>query len=296
MVVPLVAAAAAGGGGAAAGGAAAAGGGAAAGGASAGAAGASVEGASAGAGAAGGAGSSSVSGGSQGASASRSLGSGNYRTIREIYRAKQESDKYRSYFDDSDDQEDEGEGQGQQGGVSGGVPAALNAVGAGGAADVAKDFQKGAMMGGATGGAIMVAYSFLKEVNWMIDWMIGVPLLLAILKDVVDWMGLAILPGINDLIVWCISILTTLVMIFLGASGARTKVKVANSLVKKAITIIGGTICEELPGIDFLPIMTLTVLVAYILVLLDRKQEKAAQRLSTEGQGVEEGMQEGEES
>jgi hypothetical protein len=52
-----------------------------------------------------------------------------------------------------------------------------------------------------------------------------------------------------------------------GSSGKRNGVK---SIVKKAIPLISGGILDSIPGLDFLPIETVTVGVIYYMTLAER--------------------------
>lgn len=99
-----------------------------------------------------------------------------------------------------------------------------------------------------------------------------IALMMAILKDLLDFAGIGSLPAIGYVVTICVSSVIG-IMVFIAGSGNKKRNK-AKSLIKKLVTLGGGTIVESLLfGLNFLPIETLTVIVLYRIV----KKEKAAE-------------------
>lgn len=99
-----------------------------------------------------------------------------------------------------------------------------------------------------------------------------IALMAAILKDLLDYVGIGSLPAIGYVVTICVSFVIG-IMIFIAGSGNKKRNR-AKSLIKKLVTLGGGTIVESLLfGLNFLPIETLTVIVLYRIV----KKEKAAE-------------------
>lgn len=94
----------------------------------------------------------------------------------------------------------------------------------------------------------------------------------AFLKDLLDWVGIGSLPAIGTVITFCVSITIGFIFLMAGASGKRT---VAKSTMRWLLTLVAGTGVEAfLFGLNFFPIETFTVLIAYIFVLQERRGEK----------------------
>lgn len=113
--------------------------------------------------------------------------------------------------------------------------------------------------------------SLLKQIDMFNDMPYFSALGAALIKDISDFIGIGSLPGIGTVITICCSIFIGMMM-FLG--GAGEKRKIAKGWIKKFLTLVGGTIVEILPGIDFLPVETMTAGLVYIWVLSDRKSSR----------------------
>ena len=111
-------------------------------------------------------------------------------------------------------------------------------------------------------------FSLLKHIHFSVDWLLYAALTAAVLKDILDWIGFS-LPGINEVMNFCVGITIAFALLLMGSSGKRSMVK---KQVKKWLVLLGGVGCEEFFGLNFLPIETITVLVCYYLVLIDRKE------------------------
>jgi len=102
------------------------------------------------------------------------------------------------------------------------------------------------------------------------DLLFVLPLMIAILKDLLDLVGIGSLPAIGTVITFMASILIGLFMLMLGGGGGKRKVAKA---IVRYLVLIGGTATEGfLFGLNFMPIETLTVIIVYWLILKERKE------------------------
>jgi len=109
------------------------------------------------------------------------------------------------------------------------------------------------------------------------DWMYGLALFAAVLKDLVD---LIEATGIGYIVVviatLCCSIFIAMMMLlgnFSNGAGRRQQ-----KIIRSWLILLGGTTIELLFGINFLPVETLTVLIVYALLLAARKQAQTQQK------------------
>lgn len=110
-----------------------------------------------------------------------------------------------------------------------------------------------------------------RYLNPFMDWLYGIALALAILKDILDFTGLGSLPLIGTVITLMVSLFIFMVM-FLTGSGAKRK-------MARYSILMGGTLVEFIFGIDFLPIETLIVILVFRITLQERQRaaiEKSA--------------------
>ncbi|KKP70873.1 MAG: hypothetical protein UR69_C0002G0040 [Candidatus Moranbacteria bacterium GW2011_GWE2_35_2-] len=108
---------------------------------------------------------------------------------------------------------------------------------------------------------------------WRVAMLIA--LIVAMLKDLLDFAGIGSLPAIGYIVTICISFVIGL-MVFIAGSGNKKRNRV-KSLTKKLVTLGGGTVVESLLfGLNFLPIETVTVIVLYRII---RKEKIAEMRL-----------------
>lgn len=121
-------------------------------------------------------------------------------------------------------------------------------------------------------------FSLFFQMKPFSDWMYGLALLAAILKDLLDFSeATGILYGLVIVLTFLTSIFIAMMML-LGSfeNGAgRTQQK----MIRSWLVLLGGTTVEMLFGINFLPIETLTVVIIYIMMLSARKQAKEDQKL-----------------
>ncbi|MDQ1283819.1 MAG: hypothetical protein QG620_167 [Patescibacteria group bacterium] len=114
--------------------------------------------------------------------------------------------------------------------------------------------------------------SLLFQISIFSDWMYGLAIFAAVLKDIIDFTGLGSLPGIGTVITFCISIFIGFMMLlgsFTNGAGRRHQ-----KIIKSWLILLGGTTIEMLFGLNFLPVETLTVLSVYVLYLAGKKQAR----------------------
>lgn len=93
----------------------------------------------------------------------------------------------------------------------------------------------------------------------------------ALLKDLLDFGFIGSLPLIGTVLTICASIFIFMMLLLSGSSGARSKTK---GMLKKMLTLGGGTIVETFFGINFLPVEVLTVALIYYFELSGRMQQE----------------------
>lgn len=113
-------------------------------------------------------------------------------------------------------------------------------------------------------------FSLLKEINLLRDMPIVCAFGFALLKDLLDLVfgELIIFPILFSIL--C-SIFIFMMMLLIGGGGKR---KVASKFATKAFVVMGGGIVDSLPGIDRIPVETVTVCIIYMLILAERKAAK----------------------
>ncbi len=127
-------------------------------------------------------------------------------------------------------------------------------------------------------------FALLKYIDPFIDWLFGIAIILAILKDLLDIVNTALIAagGIGEMLIilftFFISVFIFLVMVITGSVG---KVKMTRGAVKKILLVLGTALVEAIPAIDLLPMETILVFVVIWMTLKNRKeaaQEKKAEQ------------------
>lgn len=109
--------------------------------------------------------------------------------------------------------------------------------------------------------------ALLKQVRFLADMPFAAALGVAMLKDLVDlatW-GTVVLPFVFSAL--C-SIFIFMMLLLVGASRKR---KGASNMLKMIGVLAAGGIVDSIPGLNILPIETITVFAIYVLVLIERK-------------------------
>jgi hypothetical protein len=114
---------------------------------------------------------------------------------------------------------------------------------------------------------IKIAFSLSAQLDPLLDWLYGIALALAILKDILDLVGIGSLPAIGTAVTLMISFCIGFVMLI---TGSRKMTKAARGIIKRLGVLIGGTVIEMLFGINFLPVETLVVIIVFYMTLRER--------------------------
>ena len=113
--------------------------------------------------------------------------------------------------------------------------------------------------------------SLLKQINFIGDMPYVAAIGAALLKDIIDLVAAETIILSVVFSVLC-SIFIFMMMLLVGGNGKKKKV----SKFFSKIGILGlGGIADSLPGIDFLPIETITVVVIYVMELVERKMSES---------------------
>ncbi|MDO8240581.1 MAG: hypothetical protein Q7T51_01155 [Candidatus Moranbacteria bacterium] len=116
--------------------------------------------------------------------------------------------------------------------------------------------------------------SLMTHLELITDWVFGLALAAAALKDILDLVDTALiaLGGLGVVLIFVstgmASIVIAVAMFITSASGNS---KVGRKIAKKISVLAGTTIIEFIPGIDVLPLETLAVIIIIWLTLVERK-------------------------
>lgn len=114
-----------------------------------------------------------------------------------------------------------------------------------------------------------------KYLNPFIDWLYGIALSAALLKDILDLVALGSLPGIGTVITLMATITIWAVMIITG--NAFHAYKKRRLIIRYGVLIV-GTLIEMVFGLDFIPVETAMVVYIYVSVLQDRREATMAEQ------------------
>jgi len=139
------------------------------------------------------------------------------------------------------------------------------------------------------------ALSLASQINLTDFLFFGIALTFALLKDILDLVGIGSLPAIGTVITLMASFVIGICLFALGASsGTRKTAKKTGKLLSKILKkgpasryalLFGGTIFEFVFGLNFLPIETAIVIITFMMVLSERKEAaEAAQEEAASGQ------------
>ncbi|MDP1619833.1 MAG: hypothetical protein Q8L11_02765 [Candidatus Moranbacteria bacterium] len=117
------------------------------------------------------------------------------------------------------------------------------------------------------------------------DWLFGIALILAIIKDIFDLVNNALIAafgiGIPLIVVFTaiVSLAIGFIMLLTGSSGKRkTAKKIAQGLLKRFLLLVGASAIEAVPAISLLPLESLVVIIIFWLTLVERKKNAEAQK------------------
>lgn len=138
------------------------------------------------------------------------------------------------------------------------------------AADVAQKLAKNATPWG--------LLSLFFQMNLFRDWMYGIALLFAILKDILNFIEVS---GIGYALVVIATLLCSIfiaMMMLLGRMANGSVSQKQGKVILSWLILLGATIVELIPGVNFIPEETLAVIFIYILLLMDRKDAQQEQK------------------
>jgi len=119
-----------------------------------------------------------------------------------------------------------------------------------------------------------------KYLNPFIDWLYGIALAAALLKDILDFVGIGSFPAIGTVVTIMASIVIWTVMIITGSAFKAIKKR---RLIMRYGVLVVGTLIEMVFGIDFLPIETVMVIYIFVSTLEDRRDaEIRAEEISAQ--------------
>lgn len=129
------------------------------------------------------------------------------------------------------------------------------------------------------------AFSLLGQIKFLADIPYAAALGAAILKDLLDLVFIGSLPGVGTVITILCSIFIFMMMLIVGSGDKK---KAFSGMFKKVGLIFGGTLVEFLPGLDFLPVETLTVAGIYYLTLTERMHNAKADNYEQDNEDEQE--------
>ena len=112
-------------------------------------------------------------------------------------------------------------------------------------------------------------------------------IMMALLKDISDFVGIGSIPVIGTAVTLITSITLICAMLICGTPlrSVRKNKKTGRDLALKTVqkwgTLAAGTMFELIFGLNFLPIETITAFVIYLFILKERKEAYEAQQEET---------------
>lgn len=119
--------------------------------------------------------------------------------------------------------------------------------------------------------------SLMRGGNLLSDWMYGLAMMAAMLKDMLDIAGATGILYIMVVVATFLCSIFIAMMMLLGSfsNGAG---RAQQKMIRSWLVLLGGTTVEMLFGINFLPIETLTVLIVYVMMLSSRAESKKLEK------------------
>ena len=110
------------------------------------------------------------------------------------------------------------------------------------------------------------------------DWPYFLAWVLALIKDLLDFVLLGSLPGIGTALTLCVSVAAYLLSKLVDTERSKAMTKAFS----RGIILISGTTAELFFGINFIPWETVAVSIMYLLTLQERKNEKKEKKKNPE--------------
>lgn len=124
--------------------------------------------------------------------------------------------------------------------------------------------------------------SLMAHINPFMDWLFGIAIIFAIIKDILDLASTALI-AIGGVGVALLFITTTICFLFIFfimlLTGSSSKNKAMKGLAKRFGTLALTTLVEFIPGIDVLPLETIGVVTIFWMTLTERKIAAEKERL-----------------
>lgn len=122
-------------------------------------------------------------------------------------------------------------------------------------------------------------FSLISKINLLSDWTYVASFLVALLKDLLDFIGIGSLPVIGTAVTACVSIFIVMMML-VGNFIQKDRGIVETLLLKRVVVVFVGFLLEIILGLNFIPWQTLSVVVIYLYALAARKMVTDAEKLS----------------
>lgn len=126
--------------------------------------------------------------------------------------------------------------------------------------------------------------SLMGYIEPFTDWLFGIALILAIIKDIFDIVNNALIAafgiGIPLIVVFTaiVSLAIGAIMLLTGSSGKRrTAKKITRGITKRIILLLSASSVEAVPAISLVPLESLIVVVIFWMTLVERKKNAQAQ-------------------
>lgn len=129
--------------------------------------------------------------------------------------------------------------------------------------------------------------SLITYIDPFIDWLFAIALIFAIIKDILDIPDEALIAayGSGEILIIITTIICSLaigfIMLLTGSSG---KGKFVKGLLKRFGLLIGATIVEIIPGIDSLPLESVSVIAIVWMTLVERKKAAEKEKVGAQTQ------------
>ena len=125
--------------------------------------------------------------------------------------------------------------------------------------------------------------ALMTYIDPFMDWLFGIALVFAIIKDVLNYVLTALIAagGIGELLIILFTIICSIAIGFIMLlTGSNGKTKSAKAL-SRFLVLLFGSFLETIPGVDLFPFETFSVIIIVWMTLVERK------RAAEEGGGME---------
>jgi len=133
-------------------------------------------------------------------------------------------------------------------------------------------------------------FSLMLQFNPAIDWMYGLAFFAAIGKDILNYTeATGVLYALVFIATILVSIFIGMMVLLSGLSEGRTNSRSEQKMIRALLILTFTTAVEIIPGVNFIPFETISVMVLYAFALQERKQlekfyELAQQKIAGQNQ------------